>query len=304
MRVLRDPFNRPVTSLRISLTHRCNFRCFFCHMEGEQDCRRELSTTEIEKIVMVASSLGMRKVKLTGGEPLLREDIIEIVRRITPHVDEVSMTSNGFYLEEYAEKLYEAGLKRVNVSLHSLDQQIFEKITGVNAVEKVKKGIKVAVKSGLKPVKINMVVLKGLNDKDIPRMIEFSKNCGAILQLIEFQPIQYGAPYWKKFYYDLSLVEEELKENSKDVLVRELQRRRQYYLRNGGIVEIVKPMHNSSFCMNCTRLRVTADGKLKPCLMRNDNLVDVKPILESHDLKELEKAFEEAVSRREPYWKG
>lgn len=304
-RLLHDPFGRPVNSLRISLTQRCNFKCFFCHMEGEQNAYGELSAEEIGRLVEVASDLGMGKVKLTGGEPLLRKDIVEIVYRIAPHAEEVSMTSNGALLEKYAEELHEAGLRRVNISLHSLDPEKFKRITGCDATDSVKRGVRAAVEAGLEPVKLNMVVLKGINDEEISSMIAFSKACGAILQLIEFQPIQAGTePYWERFYHDLRSIEEMLQANSLRVKVRELQRRRQYYLKGGGVVEAVRPMHNTGFCKNCTRLRVTSDGKLKPCLMRNDNLVDVMPLIRGNaEPKALEEAFREAVSRREPYWR-
>jgi cyclic pyranopterin phosphate synthase len=304
--LLHDAFGRPVNNLRISLTQRCNFKCFFCHREGEQNASEELSAEEIGRLVEVASSLGMRSVKLTGGEPLLREDIVDIVSSIAPHVDEVSMTTNGTLLKEYAKDLHRAGLRRVNISLHSLDPETFKRVTESNALDDVKNGIWAAVDCGLEPVKLNMVVLEGLNDMEIPKMIEFSKTCGAILQLIEFQPIQAGTePYWQSLYHDLRGIENTLEANSLKIQVRELQRRKQYYLKGGEVVEVVRPMHNTDFCRYCTRLRVTSDGKLKPCLMRNDNLVDVLQLLREGSKPEaLETAFKEAVSRREPYWRS
>jgi len=294
-----------VNNLRISLTQRCNFNCFFCHKEGEQNAHEELSAEEIGRLVEVASSLGMRKVKLTGGEPLLRGDLVDIVSRIAPLVEEVSMTTNGALLEKYAEGLHEAGLKRANISLHSLDAEIFKKITECDDLDDVKRGIEAAVECGLEPVKLNVVVLKGLNDREIPQMIEFSKACGAILQLIEFQPIQAGTElYWKNLYHDLQGVEAVLEAKALKVQVRELQRRKQYYLKDRAVVEVVRPMHNTDFCRYCTRLRITSDGKLKPCLMRNDNLVDTLPLLRGGtNPKTLEAAFREAVSRRAPYWR-
>lgn len=304
-KTLCDPFGRQVNSLRVSLTQRCNFQCFFCHMEGEQNASEEFSPEELGQLVKVASSLGISKVKLTGGEPLLRGDIVDIVSAISPYSEEVSMTTNGLLLERYAEKLHEAGLKRVNISLHSLDPMVFKKITGCQALEDVKRGIEAAIESNLDPVKLNMVVLNGLNQLEIPRLIEFSKAYGAILQLIEFQPIQEGMEtLWEDFYCDLKRVEQQLEADSAKVHVREFQRRKQYYLRDGAIVEVVRPMHNTGFCQYCTRLRVTSDGKLKPCLMRNDNLVNVLPLLKENAATDaLIKAFEEAVARRAPYWR-
>lgn len=265
----------------------------------------EISVKEIKEIARVASDLGMRRFKLTGGEPLLRPEIVDIVREIRPYAEEVSLTSNGYLMAEYASKLKKAGLRRVNISLHSSDPGTFKEITGSNGLSEVKKGIAAAVESDLNPVKINMVVLNGFNVDEIPGMIELTKNLGAILQLIEFQPIQAGTqPYWNKFYYDMNGIEEMLESKSKTMRERPLHMRRQYHLKNGGVVEVVKPMHNSRFCTYCSRLRVTSDGRLKPCLMRNDNLVDIVSLIRSGEPREvLIGAFKEAVSRRIPYWR-
>ena len=301
---LKDPYGRPINSLRISLTQRCNFNCFFCHQEGETNPRGEATAEEIEAVAATASELGIRRFKLTGGEPLLREDIVEVVRRIAPYADEVSMTTNGSLLAEKAASLREAGLRRVNISLHSAKPKVFSKITGCDMLSEVEEGVEAAIRSGLRPVKLNMVVLNGLNSGEIPRMIEFSKDVGAVLQLIEFQPILRGARDWDRFHYDLSHVEEMLEARSVEVQERALHRRRRYQLKGGGIVEVVRPMHNSQFCRFCTRLRVTSDGRLKPCLMRDDNLVEAVSILRQGEPREmLVDAFSKAVARREPYWR-
>lgn len=301
---LRDPYGRPINSLRISLTQRCNFNCFFCHREGESNPHGEATAEEIEAVAAAASDLGIRRFKLTGGEPLLRRDVVEVVRRIASYADEVSMTTNGSLLAEKAADLREAGLRRVNVSLHSTRPDAFRRITGIDALSDVERGVSAALESGLRPVKLNVVVLKGLNADDIPEMIEFSKGTGAVLQLIEFQPLQRGAADWERFYYDLRPVEEMLEARSEVVRERALHRRRQYHLRGGGVVEVVRPMHNSRFCRFCTRLRVTSDGRLKPCLMRDDNLVEAVSLLRrGAPRSELVEAFRAAVARREPYWR-
>ncbi len=302
---LKDPYGRNINSLRISITQRCNFNCFFCHKEGEHNPHGELTTEEIEAIVSTAADLGVRKIKITGGEPLLRDDVVEIVRRISPHVDEVSMTTNAYYLADKAIALKEAGLKRVNISLHSASLRTFRMITGMDALVKIRKGITAAVECRLEPVKINMVVLKGVNDGEIQDMIKFSQDVGVTLQLIEYQPLERGAENWRRFHYDLRPLEEELEARSERIVERELHRRRQYYLRGGGVVEVVRPIHNSRFCMFCTRLRMTSDGQLKPCLMRDDNLVEIVSLLRKGKTQDvLVKAFKEAVARREPYWKN
>jgi cyclic pyranopterin phosphate synthase len=165
-----------------------------------------------------------------------------------------------------------------------------------------------ALQSGLCPVKINMVVLEGINVAEIPQAIDFAKEVGAILQLIEFQPVQQGNfVHWKNFHYDLASVEEWLRKKAVSFEENPLHKRKRYLLeRNGGSVhvELVRPMHNTVFCQNCTRLRVTSDGKLKPCLLRSDNLVDVVSLIrQGFKANELREAFNEAVLLREPYWR-
>ena len=300
---LLDPHGRPVKSLRISLTQRCNFNCFFCHHEGEHGSGDELTVDEVERIVKLVADQGVRKVKLTGGEPLVREDIVEIVKRISPMVDEVSMTTNASRLEKLAAPLKKAGLARVNVSLHTLCPESFEEITG-NGTENVTKGIEAAVKAGLNPVKLNMVVMKDVNHDEIDEMIEYSKKVGAILQLIEFQELEDGVAHYGKYHYDLVPVEEELEKRSEMVFEREMHLRNIYHLKEGGRVEVVRPMHNSKFCAYCTRIRVTSDGKLKSCLMRDDNHVPFVSLMrEGASNEEIMEAFREAINIRVPFWR-
>ncbi len=163
MESLVDPFGRRVSSLRVSVTQRCDLACFFCHREGEHDPGKEMTPAEIGRIVEVASGLGVTKIKVTGGEPLMREDIVEVIRLISPHVREVSMTTNALQLPGKAIALREAGLKRVNISLHSLKRETVKRIAGVDCLDGVKAGIRAADEAGLKPIKLNFVVMKGLN---------------------------------------------------------------------------------------------------------------------------------------------
>jgi cyclic pyranopterin phosphate synthase len=258
----------------------------------------------VESIIRVASKLGIKNVKLTGGEPLLREDIVEIVSRIKPYMEEVSMTTNASKLKEKACKLKEAGLARVNISLHSLNPSKFMDITGRDHVDKVEAGIREAIKCELAPVKLNMVVIKGVNHDEIDNLINFSSRTGAVLQLIEFQELENGIEYYDKLHYNLVPVEEMLLKRSEKVVKREMHLRKIYYLKNGAQVEVVRPMHNTTFCAYCTRLRVTSDGKLKACLMRDDNHVPLVSLIRKGEPQEaLLEAFTEAVNRREPYWR-
>jgi cyclic pyranopterin phosphate synthase len=229
---------------------------------------------------------------------------VEIVRRIKPYVEEVSMTTNASRLKELACKLKEAGLARVNISLHSLDPAEFKEITGRDQRDEVEKGIKEAIRCSLTPVKLNMVVMKGVNHDEIESLIDFSSKTGAVLQLIEFQELENGTEFYDDLHYDLIPVEKMLAKRSEKIVEREMHRRKIYYLRNGAQVEVVRPMHNSTFCAYCTRLRVTSDGKLKACLMREDNHVPFVSLMRSGEPHEaLVEAFREAVMRREPYWK-
>lgn len=258
----------------------------------------------MESIVRIASEQGIKYVKLTGGEPLLRDDIVEIVQRIKPYVEEVSMTTNASKLTELACGLKEAGLARVNISLHSLNPTKFRDITGIDHEAEVEAGIREAIRCGLTPVKLNMVVMKGVNHDEIEKMIQFSAKTGAVLQLIEFQELENGTEYYDELHYDLVPVEEMLAGRSTKIVEREMHRRKIYFLRNGAQVEVVRPMHNSNFCAYCTRLRVTSDGKLKACLMREDNHVPFVSLMRRGEPETvLMDAFREAVNRREPYWK-
>lgn len=307
-RQIRDKFGRPLTSLRISVTQKCNLNCFHCHKEGEVPSSQEMNRNEIFRIVELASSFGIKKIKLTGGEPLLRNDLCQIINKISPLVEEISLTTNGVFLKNLAQQLHASGLHRINVSMPSLDEKKFKQITGKPYLSYVKIGIDAAVKHHLNPVKLNMVVFKGLNNHEIPAMIDYAKDHGAILQLIELQPIpRENHEFWNRYYFDLTPLELDFEKQAKTVRYNELHKRKKYFLPKDGstaCVEIIRPIHNSTFCENCTRLRLTSDGKLKPCLMRNDNLVDIISLIrKGQTCNQLDRAFEQVVEAREPYWK-
>ncbi len=301
---MKDRYGRSLTSLRVSVTNRCNLNCFYCHREGCLSGDQKMTADEIGEIVRVGSEFGIKNVNLTGGEPLMRDDIEDIVSAVAqPPIVDVSMTTNGTKLARKARGLAEAGLDRVNISLDTLDPLIYAKITGAPKLERVLEGIDAALDVGLHPVKLNMLVLRGINEGEVERVMEYSLDRGAILQILEFLRMPDMAEIYERFHISLEPFERKLREQALDIKTRRLRQARKRYILPKGEVEIVRPMHNSEFCMHCTRLRLTPDGYLKPCLMRNDNLVDVLSHVRAGDISRGRSAFIEAMDRREPYFK-
>jgi len=315
--MLVDDFDREVTGVRVSLTDRCNFDCVYCHNEGLGDTRgpmapreHEMSTDDVVRFLEVAREYDVDAVKFTGGEPLLREDVEEIVRR-TPDAMEVSMTTNGTMLPGRAEALVDAGLERVNVSLDSLDPESFAEVTKTGAFDQVLEGIEAALDAGLAPVKLNMVLLRE-TASHVPDMVEHvAERDGLQLQLLQYMPELTGNPEWA---VDVEDVHEWLGERAYRQEQREMHGRRRYWIdedsmngtersatsqdRSGGMVEVVDPVGNESFCANCHRVRVTHEGKLKGCLNRNDDLRSMGEM----STAEIRDVFETTVANRVPYY--
>ncbi|KPV64371.1 MAG: molybdenum cofactor biosynthesis protein A [Candidatus Bathyarchaeota archaeon BA2] len=280
--------------------------CPYCHREGESNASTVMSANEIVHIAKIALSLGVSRVKLTGGEPLLRKDILEIVGGIAglKGLRDLSMTTNGTFLESTAKDLKMNGLNRVNVSLPSLNSETYRNLMGGNLRDAIE-GVKAAVEAELYPVKLNMLLLKGVNEGEVEKMIQFAEQTMTILQLIELEPLNINESYYGRYHLDLNEIDEELKGRALEVRTRQdMQNRRVYYFPRVK-VEVIRPIENTEFCARCTRLRVTSDGKLKPCLMRNDNLVDLlSPMRKGANGEGLTRIFLEAVKRREPYYKA
>jgi cyclic pyranopterin phosphate synthase len=287
-----DSFGRKVTGLRIALTPRCNLRCIYCHHEGEVKPEKEMQTKMVVSVARAAANLGVRSLKFTGGEPLLRSDLASLIAEMPQHLD-ISLTTNGVFLAEHAQGLAEAGLDRVNVSLDSLNPETYRAITGCQEgdLERVLAGIDAAKAAGLQPLKLNVVVLKK-NEREIPELIEFSREQGLILQLIELLDLK-----GLGISGDIESIERSLQAKADSVRIRQMHRRKKYFL-DGAEVEVVRPMDNTEFCANCTRLRVTSDGKIKPCLLRNDNLIEIGTC----DCGKIEELLQAANERREPYF--
>ncbi|QRV14435.1 GTP 3',8-cyclase MoaA [Haloterrigena salifodinae] len=305
--MLTDDFGREVTGVRVSLTDRCNFDCVYCHNEGLGDTRGpmdpqddEMSTDDVVAFLEVAAEFDVDAVKFTGGEPMLRQDLEEIIER-TPDQMEVSLTTNGTFLPGRAESLVEAGLERVNVSQDALDPQDFAEITKSGAYEKVLEGVEAALDAGLDPVKLNMVVFEHTAGY-VPEMVDHvAENDGLQLQLIEYMPELTGKPEWN---VDIQRVHDWLAEQADEIEHREMHDRKRYWVGgtadddDGGMVEIVDPVENPTFCANCHRVRVTHEGYLKGCLNRNDDLKSMGEMSKP----EIREAFREVVANRVPYY--
>ncbi|MBD3228114.1 MAG: GTP 3',8-cyclase MoaA [Candidatus Lokiarchaeota archaeon] len=304
-----DNYGRPVDNFRISITNRCNLNCVYCHREGiHRKDFEEMKSDEIIRIITLSIEFGIKYIKITGGEPLIREDIFEIIRKIRniKEIKNISLVTNGTLLEEKAFKLKDAGLDRVNISLDTLDPCRFSNITQMDEKihQKILRGVVKAINVGLNPLKINMVMLKDINEDEFESMFDFTKEHGCTLQCIELIPLEKGEQSFTEKHMNLEELEKKIAKKASKIIVRRMQKRRKYYLRNGGVIEFVTPFHNSEFCANCTKMRLTYDGKLKPCLLRNDNLIDIiTPLREGKSNQYLKKLFKKAIDFREPYYK-
>ena len=313
---LADDFGREVTGVRVSLTDRCTFDCVYCHNEGLGDTRGpmepsedEMGTDDVVRFLEVVEGYGVEKVKFTGGEPMLREDLEEIIER-TPDSMEVSMTTNGTFLPSRAADLKTAGLDRVNVSQDALDPDDFAAVTKSGAYEQVLAGVKAAVDAGLDPVKLNMVVFTHTAGYVEEMVDHVANNPGLQLQLIQYMPELTGKPEWN---IDIGRVHDWLSDIAHRVEHREMHDRKRYFVGGSGdtdgvvtddgheregMVEIVDPVENESFCANCGRVRVTHEGYLKGCLNRNDDLRSMGEMSRT----EIAEAFETVVANRVPYY--
>ncbi|MBZ2174732.1 GTP 3',8-cyclase MoaA [Schnuerera sp. xch1] len=297
---MKDPFGRNINYLRISVTDLCNLRCKYCMPEEgipkvpHQDV---LSIEEIEKIAKVFVNLGVNKIRLTGGEPLLRNGILDIVERIgkLKGLRDFAITTNGVLLKRYAKELKLRGLKRVNISLDTLDKKKYKYITRVGKLEDVIEGIEVAKQVGLTPVKINTVLIGGFNDNEIEDIIRLTQKEEIDVRFIELMPIGEGVKYEPEYFISNQIV---LEKNPKLIEVerKDLSSPAVYYkLPNAkGRIGLINPI-SCKFCKYCNRVRLTAQGKLKLCLHSN-NEIDLKEALRSG--QDIEKIIIDAVGQK------
>jgi cyclic pyranopterin phosphate synthase len=283
--MLVDSYGRQHTNVRISVTDRCNIRCFYCMPEDVRFGPRDevLSFEEIERLVRILAGLGVDKVRLTGGEPLVRKDLPRLIERIsaTSGIDEIALTTNGVLLAQQAKALYDSGLRRLNVHLDTLDRATFEKITRRDEFDRVMGGIEEALRLGFK-VKINAVALKGVTDDDVVPLAKFGRERGIEVRYIEFMPLD-AQGIWDRSRVLLAddMIERLQDEIGSLTAVPDQDPRApatEYRFADGiGAVGFIASV-SKPFCLNCNRIRLTADGKLRYCLFAIDE-TDLKPLL-------------------------
>ncbi len=284
---LRDTFGRLHDNLRVSVTDRCNIRCYYCMPEHDVDfvARQEiLSYEEIERFVRIAVSLGVSKVRITGGEPLVRKGLDSLVRRLVslPGIEDLALTTNGVLLAPLAAGLYEAGLRRLNVHLDTLDRERFARITRRDDLDKVLTGIEEARRAGFGPIKINAVAIKDLTEPDVVPLARFGREHGIEIRYIEFMPLD-AQGLWDRGKVLLAddIIGTLTREIGPLLEIPDRDPRApatEYRWADGGgrvgfIASVSRP-----FCLNCNRIRLTADGHLRYCLFARDE-TDVKALL-------------------------
>lgn len=287
-RITRDAYGRPITYLRISLTDRCNLRCVYCMpAHGMKFAPRDelLTDEELLKVVRAAVKIGFSRLRLTGGEPTVRPNLVDLVREMAamPGVEDISMTTNGLLLERLASDLARAGLRRINISLDTLDPERYRIITRGGRIERVFAGIAAAEAAGLTPIKLNAVVVRGLNDHEVPALAGLTLDRAWQVRFIEVMPLEGVAEV-----HDTGLVTTgETRARIEEVFgpLEELEAplsdpARVYRISGAkGTIGFISPV-SEPFCAFCNRIRLTADGKLRLCLLRADE-VDIRGLVRS-----------------------
>jgi GTP 3',8-cyclase len=306
--MLIDSWGREITYLRISVTDRCNLRCVYCMPpEGIQWKPREeiLSFAEITRIVTAAAGLGIRSVRLTGGEPLVRRDFPELVSMLCaiPGITDISLTTNGTLLEKLAGPLAQAGLRRVNISLDTLDPEKFAQITRGGKIDQVWRGISAAEAAGLQPLKINSVIVRGVNSDELLQLASLSREHAWHIRFIEVMPIGNqgdwgpGFPTASERYLSIHEIKNQLSALNIQPASSPAGNgpAKTYQIPGGkGTIGFISPI-GEHFCSNCNRIRLTADGHLRTCLASNDEINVREAIRQGDSLEEL---IRRAVSQK------
>lgn len=298
--MLVDPRGRRIDYLRISITDRCNFRCIYCQSKGPFKFlphEEILTFEEIESIVRVGVKLGVKLVRLTGGEPLLRKGIVELVARLAkiPGLEDLSLTTNGYFLSELVKPLKEAGLKRINLSLDTLSEEKFSELTGGFSLKKVMEGLYLSLSEGFTAVKINSVIIRGFNDEECEELAKLSIELPVEVRFIEFMPVGKNSLWDESRVVPISEIKERVERLGKLWPTEKVGKGPAAVFRFEGAkgkVGFISPL-SSHFCGTCNRLRITADGRLRPCLF-SDEEINLKDYLRGKK-DSLEEAFREAL---------
>lgn len=298
---MRDQHGRTINYLRLSITDRCNFRCRYCMPEAgveKQAHQQILRYEDLLRIARAATTLGIDKIRVTGGEPLVRKGVVSFLGQLSalPGVMDLALTTNGYLLGDLAQQLRDAGVKRVNVSLDSLDDTIFSEITRGGKLQQVLTGIEAADAVGLK-IKINMVVMRGVNDHEINDFARLSLDRPWSVRYIEYMPTIKEADWQERLLSGEDVLTQIRKEFDLSPLEtsRQCGPARPFRIDNAaGTIGIITPM-SDHFCASCNRLRVTSDGFAKSCLLSEES-IDLKPCLQNEDEKCLHQLLQQIVS--------
>ncbi|MEN2986357.1 MAG: GTP 3',8-cyclase MoaA [Thermodesulfovibrionaceae bacterium] len=280
-----DRYNRQINYLRVSVTDRCNLRCIYCMPKSTKKFlpqKEILSYEEILRIISLATKIGINKIRITGGEPLIRKDVVGFIEKASKirEIKDIGLTTNGVLLRKYAKDLKSAGLKRLNISLDSLNRDKYETITGVDALKEVLEGIKEAERLGFDPIKINIVVMKGINDDEIVDFVKWSKKVPYQIRFIEFMPIGENSKWSRDLFMSREEIKKKIERISKltSVKVDKSGPAEYFTVENSkGLIGFISPL-TTHICQRCNRLRLTADGKLRPCLF-SDREIDLKSLI-------------------------
>lgn len=297
-----DPFGRHIDYLRVSVTDRCNERCLYCMPKGYKGWAERadhLTADEIVRIVESSTHLGFRKFRLTGGEPLVRKDIVEIARRVwdLPGVQTLGISTNGVLLKELAAPLKQAGVRSVNISIDALDPAIYQKLTG-GRLEDALDGIGAAAAAGFEVVKLNCVLLRGINDDQIVPLVKFGAALGMPVRFIELMPLAPGGPIDDKHFLSITEAMQRLAADGplEPAADRPGHGPARYFRHSGALVGFIGSITCADFCKDCNKLRLTADGKLRPCLGRHGE-IDLMPALRGGTAS-VSDAFHEAIANK------
>lgn len=303
---LTDSFGRRIEYLRLSVTDKCNLRCFYClprRARGFAPRRDWLGFDEIERVIAAFGQLGVHRVRITGGEPLLRRNLPELVRRLhrLPHLDDISLSTNAMLLARDAAALRHAGIARINVSLDTLRPERFARIAGGGKLADVLAGLEAARAAGLHPIKINMLALRGVNDDEFEDMVEFCLSRGFTLRFIETMPMGEAGREASRHYLDLQEVQERLarKYDLIPTLVPGGGPARYFQVKGSGLsIGFITPI-SQHFCASCNRVRLAVDGTLYLCLGQEHKL-ELRPLLRAGISETELRAVLVAAIRRKP----